>query len=172
MVSKLAKNQDGFTLVEVMIAMTIFAVFVSAIIFSQITNVNNSIRMSEDILLHNLAEMKMNESMLDLPEFTNALENTVKSKNFDIEGFKQYKYKIEYKKIEFPDFSQITGQTEDEDRKEDRTKKAIYEKMKKNIEKIIWQVKITVTNTESDYSYELNSWITNPKAKIDTNFTL
>ncbi len=168
------KNQNGFTLVEVMIAMTIFAVFVSAIIMSQSANINNSIRMAEDIKLHNLAEFKMNELFIDPPKFTNATENQSESKNFEIEGFEIYKYTIEYKKIEFPDFSQITGESEEEQReqKDSRVKKAIYEKLKKNMEKMLWQVKIIILNTQTGQEYEMNSWITNEKAKLDTNFTI
>ena len=46
----------------------------------------------------------------------------------------------------------------------------VFEKLKKNMEKILWQVKVTTTNTETDYKYELTSWITNSEAKLDTNF--
>ena len=168
-------NQQGFTLVEVMISLTIFAVFISTFLMSQGTNISNSILMMEDITLHNLAESKINEIMLDPPTFSNGLENDKKSKKFEDEGYKKYKYLIEYKKLEIPNMSELMGQTEDqdnpnEDSKNNAIKKMVFKKLKTNMEKILWQVKVTITNTETNYSYELSSWITNTEAKLDTNF--
>ncbi len=169
-------NEKGFTLVEVMIALTIFAVFISTFLMSQGTNISGSILMAEDITLHNLAESKINEIVLDPPTFTNALENDVESKNFEIEGYKKYKYKIEYKKLEIPNLEQLMGQSNEEednpnqDTKTNAIKKMVFDKLKTNMEKIIWQVRVTIINTETDYSYELTSWISNPEAKLDTNF--
>jgi prepilin-type N-terminal cleavage/methylation domain-containing protein len=167
-------NQKGFTLVEVMIALTIFAVFISTFLMSQGTNISNSILMMEDITLHNLAESKMNEIILNPPVFTNGLENSNKSKNFKDEGYKKYKYTIEYKKLEIPDLSQLMGQSEEDNPNEESRngaiKKMVFKKLKLNIERILWQVKVTITNTETDYGYELTSWITNTEAQLDTNF--
>jgi len=174
--SNILKNEQGFTLVEVMIAMTIFAVFITVFMMSQSANIGNSINMEEDLMLHNLAEMKMNEVLLDPPKFTNATENDKKVKKFEEEPFKNYQYKIEYKKLEIPDLSKLQGKGDDEEEgssksnKTDSIKKIVFEKMKKNMEKMLWQVKITITNTESKYEYELTSWITNKEAKVDTNF--
>jgi prepilin-type N-terminal cleavage/methylation domain-containing protein len=171
---RINKNQRGFSLVEVMIALAIFSVFVTSLILTQSTNVNNSILMAEDLNLHNLAIMKMNETLIAEKEFTNATEKDPETGKFKGDDFKLYKFKIEYQKTEFPDFSQLMGQEEDEysDKKDDSIRKKIFDKLKKNVEEMIWQVKVTVTNTETDYKYELSSWITNPKAKIDLNFAL
>jgi prepilin-type N-terminal cleavage/methylation domain-containing protein len=173
--SNILKNQNGFTLVEVMIAFTIFAVFISVFLMSQGTNISNSVIMMEDITLHNLAESKMNEIILNPPTFTNGLENDKKSKNFEEEDYKKYKYTIEYKKLEIPNLSELMGQTDEEDdpaaeSKNNAIKKMVFKKLKKNMELILWQVKVTTTNTETAYAYELTSWITNSEAKLDTNF--
>lgn len=172
MVKKIIQGQSGFSLIEVMIALTIFGVYVTAMIISQSNNVGSSIRMAEDLALHNLAEMKMSETLIGNKEFTNATENDVKTGNFTIEGYKNFKYKVSIKKTEFPDFSQIMGQSEDdEDQKASAVQKLIFEKMKKNVEEILWQVNVEVTNTDTEQSYELNSWINKSNAKIDTNFS-
>jgi hypothetical protein len=130
--------------------------------------------MSEDITLHNLAEMKINEILLDPPKFTNATDNDKETKAFDIEGYKTYKYTIEYKKLEVPNLNELTGKDEDDDpsgeSRNNAIQKMVFEKLKENMEKIIWQVKVTVENTETKYAYELTSWIENKEAKIDTNF--
>jgi len=168
-------NERGFTLLEVLIALSLFAVFTTVFILSQATNLNNSSLMAEDVTLHNLAEMKMNEIQLDPPKFTNATENETETKAFEIEGYEKYKYTIEYKKLEVPNLNELTGKEEGEDNpNEDSRNKAIqkmvFEKLKENMEKMIWQVRVTTTNTETNYAYEITSWITNKEARIDTQF--
>ncbi len=169
-----AHSQSGFTLVEVMIAMAIFAVYVTAIVLTQTTNVNDSARMAEDLKLHNLAELKMNETLIADLKFTNATENDPESGAFEIEGFKNYKYLVEFKKLELPEFEAIMGKSEEDNAQQevDVLKKTVYTKMKKNIEKIIWQVKVTVTNSLTGAKYELNSWVNDKNARIDTNFSI
>ncbi len=174
-ISSIFNNEQGFTLLEVLIALSLFAVFTTVFILSQATNLNNSSLMTEDVTLHNLAEMKMNEIQLNPPRFTNATENEKETKAFDIEGYKKYKYTIEYKKLEIPNLNELTGKEEGEDNpNEDSRNKAIqkmvFEKLKENMERMIWQVRVTITNTETDYAYEITSWMTNNEAKIDTQF--
>src|SRR5690606_14180518 len=111
----------GFTLVEVMIAMTIFALIITAFLMSQGSNISGSVTMAEDLVLHGLAERKISEVLLDKPVFSAATENNIEEKNFEEEDFKIYKYKIEYKKLVFPNFEQLIGATaEDEDEQEDK----------------------------------------------------
>ncbi len=162
--------EGGFSILEVLIALLIFGIFAGSIIFRLGNNVTGSIQMAEDISLHNLAELKMNEVLISQKEFTNATENDVDTGNFDIEGYKQFKYKVEIKKNEFPNFSQLTGTEEEDQQESSALQKLIFEKLKKNMEILVWQVKVTVTNTDTNYSYELNSWIENTGGKIDTNF--
>jgi len=172
MVKKL-NTESGFTLVEVMIAMTIFALFVTAFLMSQGTNIDNSSMMQEDIILHSLAQRKINEVLIDKPTFTNATENDVDSKNFSEEEYKKYKYTVEYKKLEFPNFQQLTGTSEENDQNQDpnkAVKKMVFDKLKKNVEQMLWQVQVTITNTETNYSFTTSSWITNDEAQIDVNF--
>ena len=169
-------HNNGFSLLEVLMALTIFSFFITAFMMSQGYNISSSSLMRKDITLHNLAELKINEALLDPPEFTNATENEVETKNFELEDYKNYKYTIEYKKMEIPNFNQLTGKGEDDnadpygENRNDAIKKMVYDKLKKNMEEILWQIRVTVTNTETDYSYELSTWIINDKAQIDTNF--
>lgn len=170
-------SQEGFTLVEVMIAMTIFALFITAFLMSQGSNISSSVNMQEDIIMQGLAQQKINEIMIDKPVFSNATDKQVESKNFEEEEFKHYKYTIEFKRLVFPDFQQLTGQSEDEEENQNadanqnqNLRKAVFDKLKKNMEEILWQVRVTITNTDIDYEYSLSSWITNDRAQIDTNF--
>lgn len=173
-------NQKGFTLVEVMIALTLFALFITVFLMSQGANITMSVQMNEDVKLHNLAQRVMNEEILNPPKFTQALENDIKEKNFEEDGFKEYRYKIEYKKLEIPDFNQLIGKDKDSNNsssssssgqnKTNAITQMVFKKLKKNIETMLWQLRITITNTQTDYSYALTTWVSNRNAKMDTNF--
>lgn len=170
---KLNFNNKGFTLIEVMIAVTLFGTFITAFVVSQGGNINNSIQMQSSLTLLRLCESKMNEVILNPPKFTNLTDKEVISKNFEIEGYKEYKYTIEYKKVEFPEFESLLGQTEDETRQQGNdalVKKTLFKKLKENIEKILWQAKVTVENTTNGEKYDLSTWIENSNAQIDSNF--
>ncbi|MBT4793259.1 MAG: prepilin-type N-terminal cleavage/methylation domain-containing protein [Halobacteriovoraceae bacterium] len=164
--------QKGFSLIEVMIALAIFSFFATAMLGELSYNVSSSMQMAKDLDLHNLAEMKMSEVLIGKKEFTNATENDPDTGKFELEGYEAYKYKVEITKLKLPELQQIMGKSEDEESSAtDAIQNLIFKKLQKNIEEMIWQVKVTVTNTDTDYSYELNSWINKSNAKIDTNFS-
>lgn len=175
MAQRIKNNQNGFSLIEVMIALAIFSIYMTAMVYRQSNTVTGSIQMAEDLTLHNLAELKMNEVLIGKKEFTDSTDNDPDTGNFEVEGYKEFTYKVEIKKNEFPDFSQLMGKTDEEQEtggsKNDAIQKLIFDKLKKNIEEIIWQVTVTVTNPNTNYKYELNSWINKSNAKLDTNFS-
>jgi type II secretion system protein I len=174
MAKRIKNSESGFSLIEVMIALAIFAVYSVAMIVTQSSNIDGSIRLKDNLVLHNLAQMKMNEVLIDVKKFTNATESDPDTGSFEFDGFKDYKYKVEYKKNEFPNFDQLMGQTEDEAGQEQTSamKKVIFDKLKKNVELMIWQVRVTVTHPVSGAVYDLSSWVTDKDAKLDTNFAL
>jgi hypothetical protein len=47
--------------------------------------------------------------------------------------------------------------------------KMVFDELKKNIEKIVWQARVTVTNKETKYSYSLATWLTNYNERIQLN---
>lgn len=165
-------TQKGFTLVEVMIAITIFALFITAFMSSQGTNIVNSIQMQEDILMSNLAQMKLNEAILDKPTFSTTTEKDIKTKEFEEDEYKHYKYSTEYKKITFPDLSQLMGKKDNENSEDSNAaqKKMIYDSLKKNIEEMLWQVRVTIINTETNYQYSLSTWLKNDDAIVKFDF--
>ncbi len=172
---EMKNNQSGFSLLEVLIALTIFGLYATVYISTQSGNLGTSIRMSNDLKLHNLAEMKMNEALIGKREFTNATKNDVDSGSFEISGYETYKYEVTITPIEFPSFEELMGKTSDEsseENKSDPLQQMIFEKLKKNMEEIIWQIKVKIIDTISGDEYELNSWINKSNAKIDTNFNL
>lgn len=183
MAKKLISSQSGFTIIEVLVALTIFAIFATTMTLTQTTNKDRSTRMADDLEIHNLAVMKMNEALLRVNQFTNATENSPETGQFKIPGYEKYKFIIQYQRNEFPDFAGLIGQPEGDNRAVDPNaaiKKVIFEKMRQNVQQMLWQIKVTVEDTTPvenkegktvpNRKYELNSWVTNDNAQIDTNF--
>lgn len=182
------RDQHGFSLLEVMIAITLFAFFITAFLTSQGYNVSDSALSEEQLMLQSLAERKINELVLDPPKFSNVTENLKETKNFEEKEFASYEYTLEMKKLTFPDFAQLfanKGAADEEasDAYEGRyfnqgqgsggrnaqLEKMVFEELKKNIEKIIWQARVTVTNKETKYSFTLSTFLTNYNEKIQLN---
>lgn len=170
--AKRLTRQKGFSLIEVLFALGIFSSFLLGVYVAISHNVNGSILLKEDLNLHNLAELKMNEVLIGKKKFTNATENDVDSGSFEIDGYENYKFEVRIKQIKLPDLAQILGNQikGEEDNTSDPVQKILFDKLKKNIEEMVWQVNVKVTNTENNYSYELNSWINKTDPKLDTNF--
>jgi prepilin-type N-terminal cleavage/methylation domain-containing protein len=180
-------QQEGFSLLEVMIAMTLFAFFVSAYLTSQGYNVEDSRLSEEQLTLQQLAERKINELILDPPKFSNATANLVETRTFEESEFKNYEYTLEIKKITLPDFAQLFSQKdgatkEAEDsyegnyfndgtrgQRNSELEKLVFNELKKNIEKILWQARVTITNKETKYKFSLSTFITNYNERVQLN---
>src|SRR3989338_5096007 len=171
-------KQSGFTLMEVLIALTLFAVFASAFLVSQGYNLSDSTLMREDLMLQTLCEKTINQLILDPPEFTNATEDLKETKQFEEKDFEDYEYLLEIKKMEVPDFTKLQpakpeGEAEDYDTgDQQKIETLIYEKMKENFEKLIWQIRVTVKNKKTKYSYSLSTWVLNSKEKVQLNLNI
>lgn len=181
------KNQKGFSLIEVLIAITLFAFFVTAFLTAQGYNVSDSQLSEEQLMLQQLCERKINELYLDPPKFQNIVNGLKETKTFEENDLKGYEYTLEIKKLTIPDFAQLFGQKggvseEGQDAYEGNymnegnagqrnsgLEKMVFEELKKNIEKIVWQARVTVTNKETKYSYSLATWLTNYNEKIQLN---
>jgi prepilin-type N-terminal cleavage/methylation domain-containing protein len=179
--------EKGFSLLEVMIAITLFAFFVTAFLTSQGYNVSDSALSEEQLMLQSLAEKKLNELILDPPKFSNATENLKETKAFEEKDFANYEYTLEIKKLTIPDFGQLFAQKgaapeEAKDayegdyynengasNRDANLEKVIFEELKKNIEKIIWQARVTVTNKDTKYSFTLSTFLTNYNERIQLN---
>lgn len=180
-------NQKGFSLVEVMVAITLFAFFVTAFLTSQGYNVSDSSLSQEQLTLQFLTEKKINELFINPPKFSNVTATTKETKTFEESDYKGYEWTLEIKKLVVPDFAQLFAQqggttTEAQDsysgnyfndnKKANRNstvEKMIFEELKKNIERVLWQARVTVTNKETKLSYSLATFITNYDEKIQLN---
>ncbi len=181
------KNQSGFSLIEVLIAITLFAFFVTAFLTAQGFNVSDSQLSEEQLMLQQLCERKINELHLDPPKFQGIIGTLKETKTFEETDLTGYEYTLEIKKLTIPDFAQLFGQKggvseEGQDayegdymsegnagQRNSAMEKMVFEELKKNIEKIVWQARVTVTNKETKYSYSLATWLTNYNEKIQLN---
>ena len=179
-------NQAGFSLVEVLIAITLFALFVVAFLTSQGCNVTDSQLSEEQLMLQQLAEQKINELFLDPPKFQNITGNFKETKTFEKKDLSGFEYTLELKKLIIPDFAQLFSQkggTSEEandayegnyfkgsgQQRNSGLEKLVFDELKKNIERMIWQARVTVTNKETKYSYTLSTWLTNTNEKVQLN---
>lgn len=160
-INKLIKNQTGFTLVEVMIALAIFSVFVTAYLTAQGYNISDSTVMREELELKRYAERKINELIVDPPELKESI--TLKADGGKFKDNEEFSYEIKYTKFVLPDFQKIMG-TDSE--AQDPNEKKIFDNIKKNLEKIIWQIEITVKNETSERSYSVATWLYNHQAQV------
>lgn len=163
------KNERGFSLVEVLIALTIFAVFATAFISSQGSNVADSARIDEENLIAQLCENKLNEIILNPPEFRESLTLSKETKGFEAEEIKDYEYTIEYRRLKIPNFAKIAGESGEEGVQSSSSQGKIFDIIKKNVEEMIWQVSVTVRNKNTDYKFTLTSWLENTQAKVSIN---
>lgn len=183
----ISKNSKGFSLLEVMIALTLFAFFVVAYLTSQGYNVTDSMLSEEQLMLQQLCERKINELVLDPPKFSNATSDLKETKTFEESELSNYEYTLEMKKLTIPDFGQLFAQSDstteeaqdnyegnyyDDSRKNQRNanlEKMVFDQLKKNIEKVIWQARVTVRNKQTNYTFTLSTFLTNYNERIQLN---
>ncbi|AYF45037.1 MULTISPECIES: prepilin-type N-terminal cleavage/methylation domain-containing protein [Halobacteriovorax] len=166
---KQLKNNSGFTLIEVLIGLAIFAVFITAYITAQGLNITDSIEMRSEITLREYAVKKVNEIVAYPPELKESL--TLKAETGKFEENENISYSVEWNKFIVPDYEKITGQEtpEDGDDSNNSIQKQIFSVVKDNLEKLIWQVRVTVKDETTEESFSLSTWISNEKYKVQIN---
>ncbi|MBT3584987.1 MAG: prepilin-type N-terminal cleavage/methylation domain-containing protein [Halobacteriovoraceae bacterium] len=160
-VQKFQQSQRGMTLIEVMIALALFAVFITAFMGAQGYNISSSTNLKEEIFLKELTIEKLNEVILDPPDLKDSLTVAPVKKSF--EGYPDYEYTITYKKFLIPDLSKIQGESAGES---NPFEKQIFSQIKENMEKLLWQVNVLVKSKATNSSYGLTTWLYNAKAKV------
>ena len=173
-VKVLLQEEKGFSLMEIMIAIMLFTIFYTVFHTSLSYNVMDSSLMKEELILKELCNRKMNEVILSPPDYGPGLTMAPEIKTFDekdIDNSDNYQYTLTYKKFKLPDLGKITGKNEEEEEgggsKSGAIQKQMYQKAKKHLEKIVWQVEVKVENKETKYFYTLSSWLYNHKAKVE-----
>lgn len=156
---------------EVMISIAIFAVFATVFVTGFGYNLLDSGKLKEDILLKDLCENKINEIISNPPTLSDSLTLTKDTK--DVEGNTSYQTIVEFKKFTVPDIAKIMGGTgeeggsqNEEESQQAQMQKRIFSVYKENMEKMIWQVEVTVKNKMTSETFRLSSWIYNQNADV------
>ncbi len=165
-----SNNKHGFALIEVMIAIFLFAVFFAVYATSNGFNIASSEQIKEEILLRQLAQNKINELIENPPEeFSKAL-TLGKGETKKVEGYEVYSTTVIYKEMLLPDYKKMKGLDPEAASSQEETnqfEEKVYEKVKENMEKLVWQVEVTVTNTITEAKYSVSTWLYNTKAKVE-----
>jgi prepilin-type N-terminal cleavage/methylation domain-containing protein len=173
--NKNSPPNSGFALIELLIALTVFSVFIASYVTIQGYNITDSGNLREELKLKDLAQQKINEIITSPPRFTLALTISKETKTFEHDP--DYEYVLEYKKMTIPDYNKMSGvKSEDGDKDsqsaEGNLMKKKFKEIKDNLEQLLWQVQVTVKNKTTGYQYNLSAWLLNEdhKVKISTNF--
>ena len=164
---KLVSNSSGFTLIEVLIATTVFSVFIAAYSLIQGNNMSDSTLMRREVLLENIANQVLNETIASPPKFSKSLLLNPEGsyKKFEENDF--YEYRIEWHEFKVPDFNKLMAKEEDTDANTSTIQNMVFDNIKTNLEKKIWQIRVIVRERESKFPFELSTWILDHKVAVN-----
>lgn len=162
MVKKMIRNQKGMTLIEVLIAITLFGVFVTAFVTRNGMNLQSSLNFKNELKLRDLTASIINEILINPPELTDSL--TLSPKTKAIEKMPGFTYSITWKNFNIPDYTKMSGKNQDDPRA--AFQKKVFEQVKENMKLLVWQLAVEVRDSDTNSSYRLATWIYNDKAKV------
>lgn len=151
------------SLIEVMIAMTVFAVFVSVFVMTNGNNLTDSQSFKDELKLRDLASTVINEIIIKPPQLTDALTLSPETKPFESDP--NYTYTVEWKKFELPDYTKMMGEGNDDPQA--AFQKKVFEQVKTNMELMVWQLSVEARNKDTNMGYRLATWIYNSEAKVN-----
>lgn len=161
-------SQSGFTLIEVLIAVTIFAVFSSAYLVTQGNNLSDSQQMRRESILEDIASELINQVIVAPPEFTKSLLLSTANEFKKFEENTAYEYRYEWHEFKIPDLSKIKGEDSNEqsDNQNDQVNKIVFNNIKANLEAQIWQLTVIVREVDTKFSYDLSTWVLDRNHKV------
>lgn len=158
--------QRGFSLIEVMIALAIFSVFITAFVTSQGFNISDSAGFKSNVRLQMMTELKLNEIVASPPELSERL--TLTPETGDMEEDANYSFQITYKIFELPDFEKIndTNAAERISPEMLELQRRVYDNVKNNIKELLWQVEVVITDKTTAETYSASTWLYNEPAQV------
>ena len=142
------KYQSGFTLLEVLIAMTILSLSLMAVYRNQSMTIKVVDYVRNLNMASNLAELKMVELLEEIKENGTSDFDENKEGDFELEGISGYSWKAEYLRIELPIPTDFNGEKLKETNPFLASAapmiKPQLKKIKKNIDENFRQLKLTV----------------------------
>jgi prepilin-type N-terminal cleavage/methylation domain-containing protein len=160
----LKKNNSGFALIEVMVALFLFAVFMAVFATTQGYNVSDSFNMKEELVMSELCKNELNQIILEPPKSFGPGLFIGPGDTKPIDGFPNYNRTIKYKEFFIPDFNKVQGLGADQASSGYEAK--IYQEVKTNLQKMLYQVEVTVTNKDTGLNFTLSTFIQDTQARV------
>jgi prepilin-type N-terminal cleavage/methylation domain-containing protein len=162
------KNQDGFSLFEVLIAISVFAVFFIVFANSFFQNQRASSEINEEMLMSTLAEKIIRETLISPPVMNESLHKSNKKENFEDANYKDYSYSVEWARLELPNFGELM-KLSNQDQEQDSQQSIVgqvFKQVQESTKDILWQLRLTIVHTPSGRQYPVSLWIKNPDKEI------
>lgn len=158
--------QKGFSLIEVMIALAIFSVFITAFVTSQGFNISDSAGFKKNVNLQMMTELKLNQILAHPPELSERL--TLTPETGDMEEDANFSFQVTYKIFELPDFEKINDTNAGERVSPEmvQLQARIYENVKNNLKELLWQVEVVITDKSNQENYSASTWLYNEPAQV------
>lgn len=166
-------NAQGFSLFEILVAIIIFAYFSLSYVSIKFNNTNQRILANRKSILSQLCKNKFNEMIINPPHYEAALVLSPKTGDFSDIGYPDYTFKVEYKKFKLPDIRKILGKSgkeKESEKGQQGFERIILDSMKENMERMIWQIRVSVKQKSFDNEMSLSAWVNDPKQKITFQF--
>ncbi len=177
------KSDNGFSLLEVLIAVLLFSVFYLVYSTSERMNLMTSTQWQKEMVLLELCDRIMSETINKPPPFNDSLTLIPETKNFEESELQDYQYTITWKRFELPaNFVDLLfaagGDTGSDNEGEgggaptgnaqnSAMLKQVFTQVQKNLKNLIWQIQVTVEDKASKEKFLLSTWIRNPEAKVE-----
>lgn len=161
-----SKRKKGFSLLEVMIALTVFAVFIISYVATEGQHKIDSTNMREELRLQQLAQEVISMLHLDPPDFQKQMTLTADTGKFEKEGFESYEYSIEYFEFTPIDLNALQNEDEGDEEATNLIPPQINKQFQKFQEEKLWQAVVTVTNKVTGFNYSLSTFLVNQKATL------
>ena len=161
-------EKKGMSLLELMIAMAITAIFGVVLLSGIGGNVFRSEEMRAELKIMELLEMKVNELVLDPPNFKETLLTEFEDEK-KFEDFPDYVYSIKMHPFMLSDYLASLGQGPESEEYEEQGElyKKIFNLVSKNVQKMIWQMEVTVTHNPSNRSLSVSTFLYDRDASIE-----
>lgn len=163
-------QQKGMSLIEVMIALAIFGIFITSYMSGQGSNLRDSQNMRSEIELRSVAEAIINEIIIDPPELRESLTLSPTSQNYEEND--NFSYLVEWRKFEIQEILNALTQTDSDSYDPEAVERAqmrerINQQIAKNMEQLIWQLMVTVEDRTTGERFSLSTFIYNDKGQVE-----
>lgn len=165
---KFIYSKSGFSLFEVLVAISVFSIFFVVFSSSFFHNRSASIDLNEELKMSTLAQTIIKDVLVELPPLTESLNKSNKKQNFEDPNLKDYSYTIEWSRLEFPNLVELNNMAnQGEDNNQNKSMiNSVFKYVQEATKDVLWQLRVTVLNASSQKQYPITTWVKNPQKQI------